>query len=76
MLRDIIILYNSREDLSFTQRYKRVFRDYELNDDPYFGVTIECNYHDVNSLALLNSKPLFLSINCSGQQKILQASCM
>jgi hypothetical protein len=34
---------NNREDLSLTQRYNRVFCDYELNDDPYFRVTIDCN---------------------------------
>jgi hypothetical protein len=54
---------NSRNDLNFFGNYNQIYRDAELNDDPYFGIEITCNYNDVSSLASISEGPLFLSIN-------------
>jgi hypothetical protein len=53
---------NSRNYLNFFESYNQIYRDAELNDDPYFGLEITCNYNDVSSLASISEGPLFLSI--------------
>jgi hypothetical protein len=54
---------NNRVDFNFFESYNNVYKDAELNDDPYYGVDISCNYNDVSSLASISSGPLFFSIN-------------
>ncbi len=54
---------NGDFNLDFTEHYNRVYRDYELNDDPYFGVNINCVYYDIPSLSASIKGPIYLSIN-------------
>jgi hypothetical protein len=54
---------NRRADLNFFECYNQIYRDDVLNDYPYFGIDLTCNYIDVNSIYSLPSSPLFLSIN-------------
>jgi hypothetical protein len=56
-------LINRREDLCFTEGYNRIYRDTDLNDDPYFGINIMCNYHDLPTLSRDVKESIFLSIN-------------
>jgi len=60
---DNLTVINNREDLCFWQDYNRIYRDTELNDDPYFGLQMSCNYHDVASISEVVNEPIFLSIN-------------
>jgi hypothetical protein len=59
---------NNRLDLSFFENYNQVYGDNEVNDDPYFGIDITCNYYDVLSLSTIPAGPLFLSINIQSLQ--------
>jgi hypothetical protein len=54
--------------LKFWEPYNRVFEDTELNDDPYFGLNIQCKYHDIKSLSETVKEPIFLSINIQSLQ--------
>jgi hypothetical protein len=58
-----IINMNSRADLDFFHIYNELYRDNEVNDDPYFGVDISSKFYDIESLANLGGKTAFLSIN-------------
>ena len=60
---DSLTVINNREDLCFWQGYNRIYRDTDLNDDPYFGVQISCNYHNLTSLSETVNEPIFLSVN-------------
>jgi len=53
-------------ELDFFTSYNLNYRDLIINDDPYFGVTVNSSYHDVNSLSALCTRyksPIYLSIN-------------
>jgi exonuclease III len=52
-----------RNDLKFWPMYDRIYKDSDLNDDPYFGVNIHCKFHNIDSLADSVKTPIFLSIN-------------
>jgi hypothetical protein len=47
-----------------------------LNDDPYFGINISCDYHDLASISTVITEPIFLSINIqilySKHEKLVQ----
>jgi exonuclease III len=58
-----LTLLNSRADLNFLDGYNKVYRDSDLNDDPYFGLSISCDFHNIASLSQLTTDPIFLSIN-------------
>jgi hypothetical protein len=60
---DSLTVINNREDLCFWQGYNRIYRDTDLNDDPYFGVQISCKYHNLTSLSETVNEPIFLSVN-------------
>jgi hypothetical protein len=60
---DFLVTINGKKDLDFNEHYNRVYRDYELNDDPYFGLNIEGIYNTVSSVANSIKDPIFLSIN-------------
>jgi hypothetical protein len=60
---DSLTVINNREDLCFWQGYNHIYRDTDLNDDPYFGVQISCNYHNLKSLTDTVNEPIFLSVN-------------
>jgi hypothetical protein len=53
-------------ELDFFTSYNLNYRDLFVNDDPYFGVTVDSSYHDISSLSDLCSRhksPVYLSIN-------------
>ena len=54
---------NSRADLDFFSAYDDIYRDDFLNDDPYFRLNILSKFYDVQYLANLDGKSIFLSIN-------------
>jgi hypothetical protein len=60
---DCIDILNARNDLDLLEHYNRVYRDNDLNDDPYFGLNVNCKFYDVTSLSAAISEPIFLSIN-------------
>jgi len=77
MVDDVNLTFiNNREDLNFFNGYNRIYRDAELNDDPYFGLNFSCNYHDLESLSSVVKEPIYLSINIqslySKHDKLLQ----
>jgi hypothetical protein len=67
MLNDICLdTLNSQADLDFFSSYNNIYRDLAVNDDPYFGINISSNFHDIKSLSDMckNVKSgIFLSIN-------------
>jgi hypothetical protein len=67
MLNDICLdTLNSQADLDFFSSYNNVYRDFAVNDDPYFGITISSNFHDIQSLSNMcrnERSGIFLSIN-------------
>ncbi len=58
-----LTILNNRADLKFLESYNRVYRDAYLNDDPYFGIDVSCEYHNLQSLSQIPKDPLYLSIN-------------
>ncbi len=43
-----------------------MYRDENLNDDPFFGINLHSNFHDIDSLADLckqNKSSVYLSLN-------------
>jgi hypothetical protein len=60
---DNLAAINRRNDLNFFESYNQIYRDAELNDDPYFGIEITCNYNGISSLASISDGPIFLSVN-------------
>jgi hypothetical protein len=57
---------NFMAELDFFTSYNLNYRDLIINDDPYFGVTVNSSYHDINSLSALCARyksPVYLSIN-------------
>jgi hypothetical protein len=54
---------NNRNDLKFWEQYDRIYKDNVLNDDPYFGLNIDCRFHTVESLASFAKGPIYISIN-------------
>ncbi len=61
-----IVTLNSSADLDFFSSYNRLYRDLDVNDDPYYGLNISSSYHDPISLSMLcnnRKSSVFLSIN-------------
>jgi hypothetical protein len=57
---------NSQADLDFFSSYNNIYRDLAVNDDPYYGINISSNFHDIQSLSntCANEKNgMYLSIN-------------
>jgi len=61
-------LINNRGDLDFLEQYNRVYVDAEVNDDPYFGVNIQCKFHNLFTLSQTVNKSIFISINIQSLQ--------
>jgi len=61
-----IVTLNSSADLDFFSLYNRLYRDFEVNDDPYYGLNMSSSYHDPISLSMVcnnRKSSVFLSIN-------------
>ncbi len=57
---------NAKADLDFFTSYNTVYRDENLNDDPFYGINLNSKFHDTDSLAELcnlNKSSIYLSIN-------------
>jgi len=57
---------NAQAELDFFTSYNEVYRDDNLNDDPFFGVNLNSNFHDIESLADIckqSKRSIYLSLN-------------
>jgi hypothetical protein len=68
MFREIndLNVINDKAELDFFTSYNTVYRDENLNDDPFFGINLHSNFHDIDSLADLckqNKSSVYLSLN-------------
>jgi len=61
-------LINSRRDLDFIEQYNQVYVDAEVNDDPYFGINVQCKFHNLLSLSQTVNRSIFISINIQSLQ--------
>jgi hypothetical protein len=77
-LSDIDIL-NGRAELDFFTSYNNSYRDTVLNDDPYYGITINSGFHDIYSLSNIcraYNGPVFLGINIQSLQSKHENLCL
>ncbi len=61
-----IVTLNSSAELDFFSSYNRLYRDLDINEDPYYGLNMSSSYHDSISLSMLcnnRKSSVFLSIN-------------
>jgi hypothetical protein len=74
---DINVL-NANLDLDFFTAYNRDYKDNEVNDNPYFGITVSSKFYDLNCLsstAFASKSPLLLSINIQSLQSKHEQLC-
>jgi hypothetical protein len=61
-----IATLNLSAELDFFTLYNRLYRDLDINDDPYYGINMSSSYHDSASLSTMcinRKSSVFLSIN-------------
>ena len=74
---DINVL-NSRADIDFFTSYNLIYKDNLVDDDPYFGVNLHSQYHDIESLSILcatQKRSIILSINIQSLQSKYEHLC-
>ncbi len=75
---DIHVL-NNRAELDFFTSYNLIYRDHIIDDDPYFGMSLHSQYHDIESLSGLcevKNRPVILSINIQSLQSKSERLCL
>ena len=61
-----IVTLNSMADLDFFSLYNQLYRDLDINDDPYYGLNVSSGFHDPVTLSNMCSNyksSVFLSLN-------------
>jgi exonuclease III len=59
-------IINTQAELDFFTSYNEVYRDDNLNDDPFFGVNLNSSFQDIESLADIckqSKRSIYLSLN-------------
>ena len=61
-----IVTLNLMADLDFFSLYNQLYRDLDINDDPYYGLNVSSGFHDPVTLSNMCSNyksSVFLSLN-------------
>jgi hypothetical protein len=75
----VLNILNRRAELDFFTSYNVIYQDNMVNDDPYFGVNLHSQYHDIKSLSKLHEsqkRPIILSINIQSLQSKYEQLCI